>query len=160
MVDNPHLAGVPPPPRCASCSHHPRLLPDGSCIDCGAEQAPVYTAPAAAAQPPAPSPDRGLGPSPVFSDWMRQPAPSGALTTRDKPAESAQAPAPESVRPRGACGLARRPDAEQPRAKRPRAQAPRNKGASCQPPPPQAGAPHLLAIQHLPCRRWLARHTY
>ena len=33
MTANPHLAGIAPPPRCATCSHHPRWLQDGRCID-------------------------------------------------------------------------------------------------------------------------------
>ena len=27
------LAGIKPPARCGTCSHHPRLLPCGRCID-------------------------------------------------------------------------------------------------------------------------------
>ena len=56
-IGNPHLAGITPPARCATCSRHPRLLPDGRCIDCGVEAAPVYSPPADMPAAPPPLPD-------------------------------------------------------------------------------------------------------
>ena len=132
MIDNPHLAGIPPPPKCGNCPDHPRLLPDGSCIFCGTERAPLYIPTAAAAQPPSSPPDRGLGPSPMFSDWMRAPIPGGPMVPfAQQPASANATAAPDNAPPRDACGRRRRPDAEQPRAKRPRAEAPGRQGAPC-----------------------------
>ena len=79
LIDNPHLADIPQPARCGECSDHPRLLPNGICTFCGAENAPVHGPTAAAADPPAAAAERGLGPAPVFADWMRQPISSGTL---------------------------------------------------------------------------------
>ena len=146
-VGNPCLAGVKPPARCASCSHHPRLLPDGSCIDCGAEKAPVHVPPAAAAQRAPSPPQSGLAPAPSITDWMRQPIPGGALAptkSRDEPTEPTHAGAPPagSAQSRGARGRARQPDAELPQAKRPRMQARGRQGAPRKPAraPPQGEA--------------------
>ena len=79
LIDNPHLADIPQPARCGKCPDHPRLLPNGICTFCGAENAPVHGPTAAAADPPAAAAERGLGPAPVFADWMRQPISSGTL---------------------------------------------------------------------------------
>ena len=77
MTANPHLAGIAPPPRCATCPHHPRLLQDGRCIDCGDPNAPVHaTAPVAV---PDQRPSTGLSPPAAFPDWMRQPIPGGPM---------------------------------------------------------------------------------
>ena len=77
MTANPHLAGIAPPPRCATCPHHPRLLQDGRCIDCGDPNAPVHaTAPVAV---PDQRPSAGLSPPAAFPDWMRQPIPGGPM---------------------------------------------------------------------------------
>ncbi len=77
MTANPHLAGIAAPPRCATCSHHPRLLQDGRCIDCGDRNAAAY-APAPVAEP-AHCPSAGLSPPAALPDWMRQPIPGGPM---------------------------------------------------------------------------------
>ena len=79
MIDDPHLAHIPSPPKCGNCASRPRLLPDGNCTGCGMERTPLYIPTAAVAQLPSPLPDEGLGPPPVSSDWMRAPIPGDSI---------------------------------------------------------------------------------